>query len=329
MRKVFQWGIMGGGGIAGVFAQAIERLEDHNLWAVASLSGKPQIPAEKNYTTYEELAADKEVDAIYIATLHPQHLECVKMALSAGKPVLCEKPLGMTAHEAREMTALSKEKGVFFMEAMWTRTLPAMRELKKICSERRHGQIESIRISFGYKPDRVLPRLSDPKLGGGALLDIGVYGIHVANFLTGEKPQSVKAIAELSATGVDTETIALLTYPCGARADIRVSQNGRMSNDMFLSTTEADFVVPYFWRPEQFYRYLPNEPFKIKPVKETYNYPLEGNGYEYEADEVAGCVRAGQLESPLVTHESSIEVMQILDDIRKQCKIDYPGYPFG
>lgn len=321
---ILNWGIMGGGNIASTFANAIENLPNHNLVAVASKSRKTNISTKKHYSDYDELVRDEEIDAIYVATIHPIHYECVIKALEAGKPVLCEKPLGITELEAQKMIASAKENKTILIEAMWTRTLPAMKILQKICRTKRYGDIEAIRINFGTRVEQMSERLLNPALGGGALLDIGVYGVHVADFLIGEYPLEIKAAAEKSTTNVDTETLVWMKYPCGARVDIRVSMNARLQNELFVSTENADFVMPYFWRPDCFYRYEPNKAFERAKLLETYDFPIAGNGYEYEAREMEQCIYDKKAESVLISHESSLRVMKILDEIRRQCGVVYP-----
>lgn len=327
MNNTFRWGIIGGGFISSQFARGLQALPNTEAYAVASRTGKinERLNVEKIYSSYEELAADPKVDAVYIGTLHSQHMECAEICLKAGKPVLCEKPVTMNANECRKLIRLSQEKRVFFMEAMWTRFLPIPKKLKEICQSGKYGKIETIQISFGSPSEPSVERLFKAEFGGGALLDLGVYGVSFANMLLGEKPTAIHAWANTTDQKIDLLTSAQLEYPSGCVADLLFSIDRRLKNQAYILTEKAELCVPFFWRPEYLFQYPPNGAFILPQPSQHYYLPLDGNGYNYEAEEVERCIRNGEIESPGMTHRDSLDVMETMDEIRRQCGICFPN----
>lgn len=320
MEKPFRWGIMGGGKISAKFAADIRSRQDAEVYALASQSANFDIPAGKQYTDYAAFATDDAIDAVYIGTIHPMHARCAEICLRAGKPVLCEKPVTMNAAECERLQETAREQGTFFMEAMWMRTLPASRELVKFCQET--GPVRYLQLSFGNAADPAASRLFKAALGGGAILDLGIYGVHFANMVIGEHPSACYATARLNGEGVDTETAVRLEYPGGAVAEMSFSSERRMRNEAFVSTESAEFSVPFFWRPDRILQSPPNKAFEIPEVQSSY-YPVQGAGYGYEAKEVERCLEQGLLESPLVTHADSLQCMRTLDEIHRICGVCY------
>lgn len=322
---MFHWGIMGSGSISSQFAAGLKEIEDAKLYAVASASGKNPygIKADKFYDSYEELAEDPKVDAVYVGTIHPVHLACVRACLKNKKPVLCEKPVAINGIELSEMLQLSKENNTFFMEAMWSRYLPAIRHIREILQSGVYGRIHYMNITFGYVGDKKIKRLFEKKLGGGVLLDIGIYGLSIADFWMGEKPCKIHSWAELSEEGIDVDTSVQLSYQSGMMADMMFSFNRNLPNNAYIVTDKAEFEIPYFWRPEVVIHRRPNGNFNSELFEKTEVIRLQGNGYQYEAMEVMRCVKEGALESPEMTWENSREIMQQMDKIRRQCGIIY------
>ena len=207
--KIFKWGIIGPGKIAEKFAEALLNCPNAELWAVASRdkeraeSFAKKYRAVKYYDQYEALINDEEIDVVYIATPHTFHYRHVLLCLNNKKPVLCEKPLSVNYQSALEMITLAKETKVFLMEAMWTRFLPVIKEVFRLIKQGEIGEIIFIKADFGYSfPYDTESRIFNMKLGGGSLLDIGVYPLFLALSLLGE-PDSVKTFAHISSTGAD------------------------------------------------------------------------------------------------------------------------------
>ncbi len=323
---MFQWGIMGGGNISSQFAAGIEKTEGMSVYALASQSGRNGfgIKAEKYYATYEDLAADPRVDAVYVGTIHPQHLPCVRICLEAGKPVLCEKPIAMNTGELEEMLGLAEKKQTFFMEAMWSRYLPAVREMKRIAQEEIYGKVQYLHITFGSQIPKEVRRIYEADLGGGALLDVGVYGVNLADYWLGVKEKEIHAWAQKLPNTVDVYTGVQILYENGAAADLVFATDRKLPNSGVIVTDKAELVMPYFWRPTEILRYKPNGNFASERLEERLSFSLKGNGYPHEALEVKRCVEEGLLESPDMTWEDSRRIMTLLDEIRRQSGIRYP-----
>lgn len=351
---MFHWGIMGGGFISSQFAKGIAFTDDMEVQAVASVSGRDPfgIQARAYYDSYENLAEDENIDAVYVGTIHPLHLPCVKLCLEAGKPVLCEKPIAMNARELEEMLALAREKKVFFMEAMWSRYLPAVRYVKELLAEGTYGTPQYMHITFGNCVPESNERIHKAALGGGSLLDVGVYGINLADFWLTHGNSSAEnrketqedslcpeqgffpEVAEMHSWAVknteflDLTTMVQMLYYNGrgksALVDVTCSVQRNLPNSAYIVTDKGEFSVPYFWRSDRIFGYTPNQGFQTERCFLQKEFPLEGNGYQYEALEVKRCIEAGLMESPDMTWEDSLRIMRRMDAIRRQCGIRYP-----
>ncbi|MEZ4591131.1 MAG: Gfo/Idh/MocA family oxidoreductase [Chloroflexota bacterium] len=325
MEKI-RWGILATGGIAHQLAEAITNQPDADCLAVGSRSqqsadafgDKWGIP--RRYPTYEALAADPDVEVIYIATPHNLHYENMKLCLNAGKHVLCEKPLTVNAAEAQECMALAQEKGLFLMEAMWMKFMPSIKQVQKWVGNGRIGTIRLVQANFAFNiPFDPNGRLYDPNLAGGALLDMGIYPATLAHLLLG-KPARILSAAHLGQTGVDELNTSIWEYADGAQAVITSTQRLERPCDAFIVGTEGYiYLHANFWHCQT---------VTIKPhggQPETVQMPYEGNGYGYEVREVQDCVRAGRLESAVVTQADTLEIMTLLDEMRVQWGLVYPN----
>lgn len=323
---MFQWGILGGGFISSQFAKGIMSVPDMKVGALASRSGRNPwgISADRYYSSYEELAEDENICAVYIGTIHPEHAACARICLERGKPVLCEKPVTMNEKELEEILLLAQEKNLFFMEAMWTRFLPAVRWLKEELAKGTYGKIHHIHVTFGGPAPVHNRRLFEAALGGGALLDVGVYGISITDYLLGEHPKELHAWAEKTAETVDLNTCVQAVYPCGTLADMVFSINRKVNSKMIVVTDNAELEIPYFWRPDTIYELEPNHDFCTELLRKTWKFPVEGNGYQYEAVAVRDCVEKGDCQCSLMLWEESRAVMRELDLVRELCGISYP-----
>ncbi len=325
MEHKFSWGIMGGGFISGQFAAALETMEDAEAGAVAFRSGKDcPIAAKRYYNSYEQLAKDPEIDAVYIGTIHPMHFENAELCLKMGKPVLCEKPVTMNRKELIKLTELAEERETFFMEAVWTRFIPACSYIKEKIASGAFGKIRHMQISFGEKAGKEKERLFQARLGGGALLDIGVYGVNFAQWLLDEAPDYVGGWARKNEEGIDLTTFAQMQYPSGADVEITSSIEKKLSNTAYIITDKGEYVIPYFWRPDTLYCYELNGGFRTERLREKKVFPIRGNGYQYEAAAVQEAIVGKKKESAVMPWKDSLAVMQLLDDIRRKCGIVYP-----
>ena len=323
--KNFSWGILGTGGIAQAFVNDLPRAEGHSVVAVGSRSlDKAQkfastITGAAAYGTYGDLVADKKVDAIYVATPHPMHEEHSLLAMNAGKPVLCEKPFAMSAKQAQTMIDVSHANGVALLEAMWTRYLPHIAMVRTILSSGVLGQIQTVESDHGQRlADRGIDRLVDPNLGGGALLDLGIYPISFAHLVLGT-PAHITARAVMTDRGVDAQTSAIFDYNNGAQAIINTTMIAqtpcRAVVSGLLGRLEIDRT---FYNPTSMRVVLFDGP--------TTEYPnsYSGHGLREQAIEMARVVHAGHLESPLMPHQETISVMKSMDEIRRQIKLTFP-----
>lgn len=323
MGKV-KWGIMGAGGISRKFASDLVQSTEGELLAVASRTpGKAEKFAEefkapKAYNSYEEFVADPEIDIVYIGTLHPMHKEGVLLCLNAGKAVLCEKPFMMSAQEAEEVIQVAKDNNVFIMEAMWTRYLPPVVQAREWIQEGRIGEIKMLTANFGFdfgwNPGH---RLLDKKLGGGALLDAGIYPISFASMVFGKQPTKISSSAYIGETGVDERFSALFEYEGGQTALLSGGVQLRTSNDAFIYGSKGYIHIANFLFGKSATLHVPNEePLHFEKTLPTF-------GYIFEAEEAMRCIREGRKESALMPVSETIEIMQTLDSLRGQWGLEY------
>ena len=316
MTKI-RWGLLGPGNISTTFAKGLQSLPDAEIFAVGSRDlGRAQtfaseFGAPRVYGSYAELVADPQVDVIYIGTPHSYHHPHTLLALNASKHVLCEKPFALNADQAREMAALARQKNLFLMEAMWSRFLPTMVRLRELVAEGAIGEVRMIQGDFGFRTNfNPEGRLFDPALGGGALLDVGVYPISLATMLLGE-PERVKALATRAETGVDEQSAVLLGFPSGALALASSAVRTNTPHEAIVNGSDGWIhITKPFWRGTQ---------LRVQRAGETeqiLDLPYEGNGYNYQAQAVHDAIRAGQIESPVMSLDESVMVMETLDRIQ-------------
>ena len=321
----FCWGILGTGGIATAFSQDLELAQGHAVVAVGSrtLSKAKEfmhnISDATAYGSYEELVNDPKVDAIYIATPHPMHKEHALLALNAGKPVLCEKPFSITALEAQEMMDCARKNGVALLEAMWTRYLPHIAKVREILASGVLGVIQTVEADHGQRlADQNIPRIVDPDLAGGALLDLGIYPISFAHLVLGT-PNKITASAIMSDRGVDAQTSAIFNYSSGAQAII---------NATMIAQTPCRAVVSGLLGRLEIDRtfYSPTDMRVVLFDGTITQYPSTylGRGLREEAIEMARVVATGALESPLMPWDQTIAVMKTMDAIRQQIGLQFP-----
>jgi predicted dehydrogenase len=327
MTQVIRWGILGTGKIAKAFAEALRATPDAKLAAVASRTVDSatkfgqEYGAERFHGSYQALADDSEVDVIYIGTPHPMHHENALMSLNGGKAVLVEKSFTMNRRQAEDIINLARAKKLFVMEAMWTRFMPAVVEAKRIVDSGEIGVPANVTADFGFNAD-VGPehRLFAPELGGGALLDLGIYPLSMSSFFLGAVT-GVKAQAEMAPTGVDMQTAFTLSHQGGGVSSCACSLRSRTPTELTVSGSKG------FVRLHD--RFHNTETITVTVVngtsrdERTLNLPRSGNGYTHEAQEVGRCIRAGLIESPVMPHEETLSIMGTLDEIRAQIGLSY------
>jgi len=310
------WGIAATGGIAQTVGAVIAAEPGMRVAAVGSRDlGRAQalaatLGARSAHGSYAGLCADPGVDVVYVATPHAQHLEVAEAAIAAGKAVLCEKPLAASVADAERMVRLAREAGVFLMEAMWMRFNPLMRML---AADPRFGEIRSVHASFGFAlPYDPAHRLWAPELGGGALLDLGIYPLGLAQLFLG-MPQDLHLTGSLAPSGVDAEAGGLLRYPGGRRALVDVSLVSHLPNSASVVGTEmrADLDAP-FWAPRRV--------VLSGPAMEPEEHVIDAadNGYAAEVREVRAALMAGRTESSIMPLDESLAMMGLLADARGQ-----------
>ena len=333
--KEYGWGILGTGRIAHRFMTDLSRCRRARLSAVGSRSSHraedfaSQYGFLHAYASYEEVMQDPDVDVVYVATPHPFHCELTRQALTAGKAVLCEKPAAVNGRQARQMIQEARTQKQFFMEAMWTRFFPVNRQVKKIVDRGVFGPLILIEVDFGFgrfsekKVTDTENRLYAPHLAGGSLLDVGVYCVSYATWMKGEKPCQMKALSTPVETGVDGMTACLFQYSDGSMAVLRSSiiQETRLTATLYCE--RAMIEIPEFYHPEKAMIHSrddewPNEVITDPCLVEG------GTGFNYEAEEVMRCLDEGLLESPLMSWQQTIDVMDLLDAIRKEIGLLFP-----
>lgn len=324
-----RWGILSTGRIAGEFVEGLRALPDAQ---VAAVGARDRAAAEafgerygipRRHGSYADLAADPAVDVIYVATPHSLHAEHTLLCLGAGKPVLCEKPMAVGLAEVRAMVDAARARGLFLMEALWTRFLPHMVELRRLLAAGAVGEVRMVRASLCFRaPFDPAGRLFDPALAGGALLDVGVYPVSLAHMLLGA-PAAVVSAAHLGPTGVDEQMSAILSYPSGAMALAQAAIRTPGQNDALVAGDGGQIRISEGWWTPRGQLTLVGPDGVARPVPVE----LTGNGYNYEAAEVQRCLRAGLAESPVVPLDESLAIAATLDRIRAQWGLRYPNEP--
>ncbi|MFF2961088.1 Gfo/Idh/MocA family protein [Streptomyces sp. NPDC057963] len=334
MSRAVRWGVLATGGIAATFTEGLRAMPDAEVVAVASrtdASAKAfaqRFGIPRAYGSWAELAADDDVDVVYVATPHSAHREATALCLEAGKHVLCEKAFTLNAREADELVKLARDRGLFLMEAMWTYCNPVVRRMTELVRDGAVGDIRTVQADFGFAGDfGPGHRLRDPALGGGALLDLGVYPVSFAHLLLGE-PDRVQADALLSPEGVDLNTAMLLSWSqAGASALLNCSIVGDTPVTATVTGTKGRIDFPHgFFYPERFVLHRPGR----EPEEFTAGAAGAGlRGMQFEQAEVARALRAGETESPLVPLDGSLAVMRTLDAVRDRIGVRYPADGLG
>lgn len=327
-----RWGVIATGSIASRVVQDLALLDDATLHAVSSRTEAGsrafalRFGFSKAYSDtadrlgYEHLLADPAVDVVYIATPHAHHHRIALAALAAGKHVLCEKPMTMNAAQARELADLARERGLFLMEAVWTRFLPSFRRAMKILRSGEIGEPRWLQADLGFAPAfDPTSRTWDPAAGGGALLDLAVYPLTWALGAFGE-PTSMTATGTLTAEGIDLQNALTLTYDTGAHAQLITSIGSQCPSIVTVGGTEG-------WLRSSTPLFNPSE-LIIQPRQgtlRTERFEAYGQGFSHELREVTRCIQTGMTESPHMTTSETVMTMELLDEARHQIGLHYPS----
>ena len=329
MGKKVRWGILGPGTISQKFATGLKAIPDTEITAVGSralqrantFADTFNIP--HRHGNYTDLAHNPEVDVIYVATPHPFHKECAMLCLKAGKAVLCEKPLTVNAEQAEELIECARAHNQFLMEAMWTRFLPVIVKVREWLTE---GAIGEPRLLTADKASRqtlsteiLEGRLFNPELGGGGLLDVGIYTIALAYMVFGA-PSKIKSLAHIGETDVDEQASILLGYDGGQIANLFCAIRTETSNEARIIGTKGSIHIPEFWQATSAtLTRTGRDPLYIQ-------IPFINNGFENQAMEVIKCLREGKLESDVMPLDESLSIMKTMDTIRSQWGLKYPEF---
>lgn len=317
--KKYKWGIIGLGNIANKFANTIKSMESAELYAVASRSKEKSedfgkgynVPLNKCYGNYEEIIQDENIEAIYIAVPHVFHKEISISCLKSGKAVLCEKPVTINGNEIKEVISTAKENNMFFMEAMKTRFLPINLKVKEMINKGIIGEAKLLQADYGfYTPFDSKSRLFDKELGGGALLDVGIYNVSYSSFLFGNKPNSIKSDIYIGKSGVDESESIILGYEDGKQSQLYSAINLDTIREANIIGTKGRICVPRFSNADAAYILVDGKEEKIYM-------PFDINGFEYQIMEVHKCIGEGKVQSEIMSWNDSIEIMNIIDRIRE------------
>ena len=329
MADKIRWGVLATGGIAATFTEDLRTLPDAEVVAVGSRSlASARAFAERfdiprAHGSWQELVDDPGVDVVYVANTHNAHFPATELCLRAGKAVLCEKAFTLNLGQAKTLIDLARDRGVFLMEAMWMRTNPAFRRMLEMLADGAIGDLSTVHADFYLAgPFPADHRLRDPKQGGGALLDLGVYPVTFAHAVLGV-PSSVTAWAALNDEGTDANTGMLFGYSHGPHTGALAALTCGLTADSPVAATVSGTrgrieLGSTFFRPDSFRLH------RAGAEAQTIRVPYTGRGMVHEAIEVMRCLREGLLQSPLVSWQDTLDVMALLDGVRAQIGVVFP-----
>jgi len=324
MAQKLNWGIVGLGNIARTFAHDLNLFGNATLYGVAS--GNPErakkfreeFGSVKHYESYESLTRDPQIDIVYIATPHTSHFENAMSCLRAGKSVLCEKPMGMNFREVKALTDEAKARNLFLMEAIWTRFMPSFDKTLELIRDHTIGEINYLRADFGFKgdtnPER---RIYNKKLGGGSLLDVGIYPIFLSMMILG-LPTKIQATARMTATQVDGSCMMLFDYENGEKAVLESSIECKTPTEARIYGKTGTLKLH-----SSFHHAKKITLSKDNAEDEIINLDYIGNGYVHEIEEVTQCLINGKIESTKLPHSLSLNLISLMDQVREIIGLSY------
>jgi predicted dehydrogenase len=324
-HRPVRFGVVGTGWIASAFTADLALLDDAMVAAVGSRSQESadrfgeRHGVGRRHASYAELVADPEVDVVYVATPHPGHHDAAMLAIGSGKAVLVEKPFTMDARQATDLVDAARREGVFLMEAMWTRFLPHMVRVREVLAAGTLGQVVTVTADHGQwfaaDPEH---RVFAPALGGGALLDLGVYPVSLASMVLGA-PDVVTARSSKAFTGVDAQTSVILDHAGGAQAVLTTTLLARSPTRAAIVGTDARIEIDTVWYQPSSFTVISRD----GQVLERYDEAQVGNGLRHQAAEVVRCLRAGETQSPVLPLDETLAVMRTMDEVRRQIGLTY------
>ena len=327
---MFNWAFIGTGTIVRKFIKGLSAVEGANLYAVGSRNISraeefaKEFGIEKAYGDISMLAADDNIDCVYIGVPHALHKPYMELCIKKGRNVLCEKPFTINEAEAKQIAELAKEYGVFVMEAAWTKFLPVIIKVKELLESGAVGEVCDIRASFGFFSETdVTNRLYDLELGGGALLDVGVYPLMLALYYMDGCPDEIESDALIGATGVDEINHFTLVYNRDGRrvtAQLSSALKENQGADAVITTTKGRVVIPDFYQAQEAYVY-DSEGKLIQTISHSHS----SNGYEFEARAVQTCIAKGIAQCDVHTLDDTIDILKIADGMRKEWGLVYPA----
>lgn len=329
MTDIIRWGILGCGRIARKFASDMQLVKDGRIVAAGSRSKESvdrfasEFSIPNRHSSYEELVTNPEVDVIYVASPHALHYAHSLLCLEHDKAVLCEKAFAINSREARTMIDLARKKKIFLMEALWTKFTPRFRKMQELIADGRLGELRAVLVNFGFIPANPVPqRLIDPALGGGSLLDIGIYNVFMALSILG-KPDEIEASMTAMTPGIpiDAQCAILFRYHNGALAQLFSTLQSNLPTEAEICGNRGRIrLSSRFYEPFAAVEFYPDRvdsreliPFEKEP----------GMGYQYEIRHVNSCLKQGLKESPVMSHADSLLLMETLDAIRHKAGIRY------
>lgn len=324
MLKQKRIAIMGTGNIAGIMAQTIKKMKNVKCYAVASRDSNrakefaKKYGVKKAYGSYEEMVMDSKIDLVYIATPHSEHYQNMKLCIENGRAVLCEKAFTANAKQAEDIFKLAKENGVFVAEAMWTRYMPMLSTIRGILNSGIIGMPSMLTCNLGYHLVNI-PRMMEPALAGGALLDLGVYTINFASMMFGTEVTRINSSCTMTQTGVDASNSITMTFRDGKMAVLDSTMLGMSDRRGIIYGTSGYMEIENINNFESVTVYDRN-----RKVMKSVKAPKQISGYEYEVMSSLNAIERGQIECWEMPHAETLRIMQIMDDLRKAWGVVYP-----
>lgn len=320
-----KWGILGAGNISDSFVSDFKEVHNGEVVAVAARSKSraeefaQKHNIEKFYGDYKEMLSNKEIDIIYIGTTHNFHYEHTKLCFDHGKSVLCEKPVTVNTAQFEELREIAKEKELFYMEAMWTYFLPAIKKVKEWIQAGEIGEVNTIKAEFGFTPDYIPEnRLFNLNLAGGALLDIGIYTLAISNYIIEDNIDEVFCSAKIGETGVDEHEAITIKYENGTIAQLTNSLRNDLENKVYIYGSGGRIIIEDdFWMSKKVTLVSENKKETFEDIRYTI-------GYNYEATEVGECIIKGEKECTLMPLDKSLKSMKLMDELREIMSLKYP-----
>ncbi|XP_055382498.1 trans-1,2-dihydrobenzene-1,2-diol dehydrogenase-like [Condylostylus longicornis] len=325
-----KWGIASAGKISYDFAVALSTLpeDEHSIVAVAARDQKraedfaKNFDIPKSYNSYEQLANDPEIQIVYIGAIHPHHYDIGIMMLENNKHILCEKPLCMNEKQAKKLITYAERKKLFLMEAVWSRFFPAYQYIRKQINTGLLGDIEQVDVQFGFDLTTA-DRVQKKELGGGCILDIGIYTIQISQWAFQQPPKSIEAKGELNSEGVDIEVNAKIHYSDKTFSNIKFSGKEALTNTAVIKGSKASITLKNFWCPTTIIDIDGKEKTWVLPESKYKTNYINSVGLRYEAEEARKCILEGKIQSDHMNHNESLLLAHIEDEFRKQVGVTY------